>query len=67
MLLFFDEPVNQDVWDIAYEDYKEQLTAETDLNNNGVPDNKEIVLLVENYLKNKKEKENKKILKKILK
>ena len=67
LLLFFDEPVNQDVWHIAYEDYKEQLTAETDLNNNGVPDNKEIVLLVENYLKNKKEKENKKILKKILK
>jgi len=43
------------------------LKGETDLNNNGVPDNKEIVLLVENYLKNKKEKENKKILKKILK
>jgi hypothetical protein len=43
------------------------LKGETDLNNNGVPDNKEIVLLVENYLKNKKEKENKKILKRILK
>lgn len=42
------------------------LQGNTDLNNNGVPDNKEIVLLVENYLKNKKQKENKKILKKIL-
>jgi hypothetical protein len=41
--------------------------GETDANNNGVPDNKELVLLVENYLKNKREKENKKILKKILK
>jgi hypothetical protein len=43
------------------------LKGEMDLNNNGIPDNKELVLLVENYLKNKKEKENKKILKKILK
>ena len=42
------------------------LKGETDVNNNGVPDNKEIVLLVENYLKNKKQKENKKVLKKIL-
>lgn len=42
------------------------LKGETDVNNNGVPDNKEILILVENYLKNKKEKENKKILKKIL-
>ena len=43
------------------------LKGDTDLNDNGVPDNKEIVLMVENYLKSKKEKENKKILKKILK
>jgi|TARA_R100001163_G_scaffold64103_1_gene57558 hypothetical protein len=43
------------------------LKGETDINNNKIPDNKELVLLVENYLKNKKEKENKKILKKILK
>lgn len=41
--------------------------GEIDVNSNGVPDNKELVLLVENYLKSKKEKENKKILKKILK
>ena len=43
------------------------LKGESDINNNGVPDNKEIVLLVENYLKSKKEKQDKKILKKILK
>ena len=43
------------------------LQGETDLNNNNIPDNKELVLLVENYLKNKKQKEQKKILKKILK
>ena len=45
--------------------------GEMDLNNNGIPDSKELVLLVENYLKNDKEKSinkrNKKILKKILK
>tara|TARA_R100000951_G_C2630631_1_gene177536 strand:+ start:1403 stop:1558 length:156 start_codon:yes stop_codon:yes gene_type:complete len=43
------------------------LKGETDVNKNGVPDNKEIVLLVETYIQSKKEKENKKILKKILK
>lgn len=43
------------------------LKGETDINNNGVPDNKELIILIQNYLKNKKEKENKKLLKKILK
>jgi hypothetical protein len=46
---------------------KRLFLGETDVNHNGIPDNKEIVLLVENYLKSKKEKENRKILKKILK
>lgn len=41
--------------------------GETDLNDNGVPDNKELVKIVENYMNQKKEKENKKKLKKILK
>ena len=41
--------------------------GETDLNNNGVPDNKELVKLVENYMNQKQEKENKKKLKKMLK
>lgn len=41
--------------------------GETDMNNNGVPDNKELVKLVENYMNQKQEKENKKKLKKMLK
>ena len=41
--------------------------GETDMNNNGVPDNKELVKLVENYMNQKQEKENKKKMKKMLK
>ena len=29
------------------------LKGETDINNNGVPDNKELIILIQNYLKNK--------------
>ena len=42
------------------------LRGETDINNNGIPDNKELILLIENHLKTKREKENKKKLQKIL-
>ena len=42
-------------------------SGETDVNNNGIPDNKELVQMVEAYLKKKKDKETKKALKKILK
>ena len=41
--------------------------GETDINNNGVPDNRELVKLVENYMNKQKEKQNRKQLKKILK
>lgn len=46
---------------------KKFILGETDLNNNGIPDNKEILKIIEQKLKDKREKENKKILKKILK
>ena len=29
------------------------LKGETDINKNGVPDNKELIILIQNYLKNK--------------
>ena len=41
--------------------------GETDMNVNGVPDIKEIVSLVQTFLNERKYKENKKRLKKILK
>jgi len=40
---------------------------QTDLNNNGVPDRDELIKVIEEQLKNKKSKQNKKILKKIIK
>ena len=43
------------------------LQGETDLNGNGIPDNKDLINLVENYIKEQKDKKNKKILKKIFK
>ena len=41
--------------------------GEVDINSNGIPDNKELLILIQNHIKNKKEKQNKKILKKLLK
>ena len=41
--------------------------GEVDMNNNGIPDNKELLLLIQNHIKNKQDKKNKKLLKKLLK
>ena len=41
--------------------------GELDMDNNGVPDDKQLLMLIQNHIKNKKEKQNKKILKKLLK
>ena len=46
---------------------KKFLLGETDINNNGIPDNKEILKIIEQKLKDKREKKNKKIIKKLLK
>ena len=46
---------------------KRLILGDTDLNNNGIPDNKEILKLIQNKIDKKKEKENKKKLKKLLK
>ena len=43
------------------------FSGEVDLNSNGVPDNKELLLLIQNHIKNKQDKKNKKLLKKLLK
>ncbi len=43
------------------------LGGETDYNNNGIPDNKEVQRLVESFIAKQKEKKNKLLLKKILK
>jgi|TARA_R110002126_G_scaffold189523_2_gene337815 hypothetical protein len=43
------------------------LAGQTDFNNNGVPDNKEIALIIEQFNDKIKVKKNKKILKKLLK
>jgi hypothetical protein len=40
---------------------------DTDLNNNGIPDRNELIKVIEEQLNNKKAKQNKKILKKIIK
>jgi hypothetical protein len=37
------------------------LRGETDINANGVPDNKELIILLEQYLKQLKEKEKEKV------
>ena len=46
---------------------KKFILGEIDLNNNGIPDNKEILKLIQNKIDKKREKENKKKLKKLLK
>ena len=45
---------------------KKFILGETDLNNNGIPDNTEILKLIQSKIDKKKEKENKKLLKKLL-
>jgi len=45
---------------------KRLFLGETDINNNGIPDNKEILKIIEQKLKDKREKENKKLIKKLL-
>ena len=40
---------------------------QTDINNNGIPDRNELIKVIEEQLNNKKAKQNKKILKKIIK
>ncbi len=43
------------------------ILGRTDLNNNGIPDNKDILKLIQDKLEKKKQIKNKKFLKKILK
>ena len=43
------------------------LGGETDYNGNSVPDNKDVQALIQRYLAKKKEKADKKLMKKILK
>ena len=46
---------------------KRLFLGETDINLNGIPDNKEILKMIEEKLKDKREKKNKKLIKKLLK
>tara|TARA_E500000318_G_C3566924_1_gene216103 strand:- start:26 stop:193 length:168 start_codon:yes stop_codon:yes gene_type:complete len=46
---------------------KRLFLGETDINRNGIPDNKEILKLIQSKIDKELEKKNKKILKKILK
>ena len=43
------------------------IHGKTDVNSNGIPDNMEVQQIIEAYVKKMKEKNDKKILKKILK
>ena len=45
---------------------KRLFLGETDINQNGIPDNKEILKMIEEKLKDKREKKNKKLIKKLL-
>ena len=45
---------------------KRLFLGETDINANGIPDNKEILKMIEEKLKDKREKKNKKLIKKLL-
>mgnify|MGYP003656258793 CR=1 FL=1 len=45
---------------------KKFILGETDLNNNGIADSKEILKLIQDKIDKKKEKENKKKLRKLL-
>ena len=42
------------------------IYGNTDIDGNDVPDNEDIIKLVENHFRNKKDKQNKRLLKKIL-
>tara|TARA_R110002051_G_scaffold13663_2_gene45322 strand:+ start:2530 stop:2697 length:168 start_codon:yes stop_codon:yes gene_type:complete len=45
---------------------KKFISGETDLNNNGVADSKEILKLIQDKMNKKREKENRKKLRKLL-
>jgi uncharacterized membrane protein (DUF106 family) len=45
---------------------KKFILGQTDLNNNGIPDSKEILKLIQDKIDKKREKENKKKLKRLL-
>jgi len=45
---------------------KKLILGETDINENGIPDNKEILKLIQSKIDKKREKENKKLIKKLL-
>jgi hypothetical protein len=46
---------------------KNLFFGETDINNNGIPDNVEIMKMIESKMAMNREKQNKKLLKRILK